>query len=221
MQPGRCGCCRGSAPWSPCWWGSRCPRSRWMRTRRSPFKAPPTTLARCCQTSRAPSSPSSRLVLGLTVVALQLSSTQFSPRLLRNFLRDRPNQVVLSIFVATFAYSAAGLYTVGFNVVNGPRNFRGSRSVGPSCCCSRAWPWWCSSPTTSPIRFKSTPSANAWSATPSRSCTVRSAAWRPRPRSAGLGGTTVRATLRIPANNSPRSTAFPRQPLPACTSGFA
>ena len=50
------------------------------------------------------------LLLGLTVVALQLSSTQFSPRLLRNFLRDRPNQVVLSAFVATFAYSAAGLY---------------------------------------------------------------------------------------------------------------
>jgi uncharacterized membrane protein len=53
------------------------------------------------------------LLLGLTVVALQLSSTQFSPRLLRNFLRDRPNQVVLSVFVATFAYSSAGLYTVG------------------------------------------------------------------------------------------------------------
>jgi uncharacterized membrane protein len=53
------------------------------------------------------------LLLGLTVVALQLSSTQFSPRLLRNFLRDRPNQIVLSAFVATFAYSAAGLYTVG------------------------------------------------------------------------------------------------------------
>jgi uncharacterized membrane protein len=53
------------------------------------------------------------LVLGLAVVALQLSSTQFSPRLLRNFLRDRPNQVVLSAFVATFAYSAAGLYDVG------------------------------------------------------------------------------------------------------------
>jgi uncharacterized membrane protein len=53
------------------------------------------------------------LLLGLTVVALQLSSTQFSPRLLRNFLRDRPNQIVLSTFVATFAYSATGLYTVG------------------------------------------------------------------------------------------------------------
>jgi uncharacterized membrane protein len=53
------------------------------------------------------------LVLGLTVVALQLASTQFSPRLLRNFLRDLTNQLALSSFVATFAYSTAGLYTVG------------------------------------------------------------------------------------------------------------
>src|SRR4051794_378443 len=53
------------------------------------------------------------LVLGLTVVALQLSSTQFSPRLLRNFLRDRSNQVVLGVLVGTFAYSAGGLFTVG------------------------------------------------------------------------------------------------------------
>ena len=53
------------------------------------------------------------LVLGLTLVALQLASTQFSPRLLRNFLRDRTNHLVLSVFVATFTYSTAGLYTVG------------------------------------------------------------------------------------------------------------
>jgi uncharacterized membrane protein len=53
------------------------------------------------------------LVLGLTVVALQLSSTQFSPRILRNFLRDRATQVVLSVFLATFVYSASGLFTVG------------------------------------------------------------------------------------------------------------
>ena len=53
------------------------------------------------------------LLLGLAVVALQLSSTQFSPRLLRNFLRDRPNQIVLSVFVGTFAYSAGGLFEVG------------------------------------------------------------------------------------------------------------
>src|SRR5690242_15072212 len=55
------------------------------------------------------------LLLGLTVVALQLSSTQFSPRLLRNFLRDRPNQVVLSVFVGTFAYAAGGLFEVGIS----------------------------------------------------------------------------------------------------------
>jgi uncharacterized membrane protein len=53
------------------------------------------------------------LLLGLTVVALQLSSTQYSPRLLRNFLRNRPVQIVLGLFVGTFAYSAAGLFTVG------------------------------------------------------------------------------------------------------------
>src|SRR4051812_25262270 len=53
------------------------------------------------------------LLLGLAVVALQLSSTQFSPRLLRNFLRDRPNQAVLGVFVGTFAYSVGGLFTVG------------------------------------------------------------------------------------------------------------
>jgi uncharacterized membrane protein len=55
------------------------------------------------------------LLLGLAVVALQLSSTQFSPRLLRNFLRDRPNQMVLSVIVATFTYSAAGLFQVGIS----------------------------------------------------------------------------------------------------------
>src|SRR6516165_9905024 len=52
------------------------------------------------------------LVLGLTLVALQVSSTQYSPRVLRNFLRDRPNQVFMAVIVATFAYSAGGLYSV-------------------------------------------------------------------------------------------------------------
>ena len=52
-------------------------------------------------------------VFGLAVVALQLSSTQFSPRLVRNFLRDGVTQWVLAVFVGTFAYAAAGLYTVG------------------------------------------------------------------------------------------------------------
>jgi uncharacterized membrane protein len=55
------------------------------------------------------------VVLGLTVVALQVASSQYSPRLLGNFLRDRHTQIVLSVFVATFAYSTAGLYTVGIS----------------------------------------------------------------------------------------------------------
>jgi uncharacterized membrane protein len=53
------------------------------------------------------------LVFALTIVALQIASGQYSPRLLRNFMRDRGTQVVLSIFVGAFAYSTAGLHTVG------------------------------------------------------------------------------------------------------------
>lgn len=53
------------------------------------------------------------LVFSVTIVAIQIASAQFSPRLLRNFLRDRGNQLVLATFVSTFAYSFAGLHTVG------------------------------------------------------------------------------------------------------------
>jgi uncharacterized membrane protein len=53
------------------------------------------------------------LVFALTIIALQIASGQYSPRLLRNFMRDRGTQFVLSIFVGAFAYSMAGLHTVG------------------------------------------------------------------------------------------------------------
>lgn len=61
------------------------------------------------------------LVFVLTVVALQIASTQFSPRLMRTFLRDTGTQVVLSTFVGTVAYSLAGLYTVGAQTTTGER----------------------------------------------------------------------------------------------------
>jgi uncharacterized membrane protein len=48
----------------------------------------------------------------ITIVALQLGSSQFSPRILRGFTGDRGNQVVLGIFVATFAYSLVVLRVV-------------------------------------------------------------------------------------------------------------
>ncbi|MES2459039.1 MAG: DUF2254 domain-containing protein [Armatimonadota bacterium] len=40
----------------------------------------------------------------ITIAVLSLTSSQFGPRLLRGFLRDTGNQVVLGTFVATFLY---------------------------------------------------------------------------------------------------------------------
>ncbi|RJP52003.1 MAG: DUF2254 domain-containing protein, partial [Anaerolineaceae bacterium] len=44
------------------------------------------------------------VVFSLTLVALTLASSQFGPRLLRNFMRDTTNQVVIGTFVSTFLY---------------------------------------------------------------------------------------------------------------------
>ena len=44
------------------------------------------------------------VVFSMTLVALSLASSQLGPRLLRNFMRDAANQVVLGTFVATFVY---------------------------------------------------------------------------------------------------------------------
>lgn len=53
------------------------------------------------------------LTVGLSLVALQVAANRYSPRLLRSFLRDRPAQITLGVFIAAFTYNAAGLYTVG------------------------------------------------------------------------------------------------------------
>lgn len=52
------------------------------------------------------------LTFSLTVVALQMASTQFTPRLLSTFLSDRGNQAVLSVFLSTFVYSLVVLRAV-------------------------------------------------------------------------------------------------------------
>lgn len=44
------------------------------------------------------------VVFSITIVALTLASSQFGPRLLRNFLSDRGNQIVLGTFIAVFLY---------------------------------------------------------------------------------------------------------------------
>ena len=48
----------------------------------------------------------------ITIVALQLASSQFGPRLLRNFMQDRGNQIVLGTFISTFVYSLMVLRTI-------------------------------------------------------------------------------------------------------------
>ena len=48
----------------------------------------------------------------LTIVALQLASSQYSPRVLRNFTSDLGVQVVLGTFIATFLYSLLVLRVV-------------------------------------------------------------------------------------------------------------
>ena len=43
-------------------------------------------------------------IYSITIVVLTLASVQFAPRVLRSFIRDRSNQLVLGFFVATFTY---------------------------------------------------------------------------------------------------------------------
>lgn len=52
------------------------------------------------------------VVFSITLVALSLASSQFGPRMLRNFIRDRVNQVALGAFVSTFLYCLLVLRTI-------------------------------------------------------------------------------------------------------------
>ncbi|NNF44305.1 MAG: DUF2254 domain-containing protein [Phycisphaerales bacterium] len=52
------------------------------------------------------------IVFSMTIVSLQLAASQFGPRLLRTFLRDRGNQVVFGTFLATFLYCVLILPTI-------------------------------------------------------------------------------------------------------------
>lgn len=52
------------------------------------------------------------VVFSMTLVALSLASSQFGPRLLRNFMRDRVNQAVLGTFISTFLYSLLVLRSI-------------------------------------------------------------------------------------------------------------
>jgi uncharacterized membrane protein len=51
-------------------------------------------------------------VFSMTLLALSFASSQLGPRLLRNFMRDTANQVVLGTFIATFLYCLLVLRTI-------------------------------------------------------------------------------------------------------------
>jgi uncharacterized membrane protein len=53
------------------------------------------------------------VVFSIMIVTLTLASTQFGPRMLRTFIRDRGTQVTLGTFVATFFYAMLTLISIG------------------------------------------------------------------------------------------------------------
>ena len=52
------------------------------------------------------------IAFSITIVALQQASTQYSPRVLRSFTRDKGNQAVLGTYLATFIYALLILRSV-------------------------------------------------------------------------------------------------------------
>jgi uncharacterized membrane protein len=58
------------------------------------------------------------LVLTITMVVVQLAMGQFSPRIVQTFLRDKPSQIAVGLFIATFVHSMLTL-----------REIRGSGTV--------------------------------------------------------------------------------------------
>ncbi len=52
------------------------------------------------------------VAFSITIVALTLASSQYGPHLLRSFMRDTGNQVVLGTFVATFIYCVLVLRSI-------------------------------------------------------------------------------------------------------------
>lgn len=57
------------------------------------------------------------IVFSVTIVVLTLAATQFGPRLLRRFMRDRGTQLVSGVFVGTFVYCV-----VTMGMIRGPED---------------------------------------------------------------------------------------------------
>lgn len=54
------------------------------------------------------------LVLTITMVVVQLAMGQFSPRIVQTFLRDKPSQLAVGLFIATFVHALLAMREVHF-----------------------------------------------------------------------------------------------------------
>src|SRR3954470_844565 len=52
------------------------------------------------------------LVLTITMVVVQLAMGQFSPRIVQRILRDKPSEIAIGLFVATFVHAMLALREV-------------------------------------------------------------------------------------------------------------
>ncbi len=55
------------------------------------------------------------VVFSITIVVMSLASSQYGPRLLDGFMKDKTNQTVLGMFISTFLYSILILKTISSN----------------------------------------------------------------------------------------------------------
>ena len=76
------------------------------------FGGGPTAASNLLQTIAGAMVTVTSLTFSLTVVTLQLASSQFSPRLLRTFTRDRIVHGTLALFLATFAFALTVLRSI-------------------------------------------------------------------------------------------------------------
>ena len=72
------------------------------------------------------------IVLTITMVVVQLAMGQFSPRIVQRLLQDKPSQVAIGLFVATFAHAIVALRDVTINGT-APGTSRVWRSSPRSC----------------------------------------------------------------------------------------
>ncbi len=76
------------------------------------FRGSSTTAQAILSTIAASTVTLTGLVFSVTMLVLQLTSSRYSPRVLRSFLRDRTSKITLGIFVGTFTYCLAVLRTI-------------------------------------------------------------------------------------------------------------